>query len=99
MIDTVKKRRIVWQRHGLQRMLERDISRSDVKKILLDGIIIEEYPIDQPFPSFLLLGFIEKEKPLHVLAALDKKAGWCYIITAYRPDASHFKEDYKTRKK
>ena len=54
-------------------MLERDISRSDVKKVLLDGIIIEEYTKDQSFPSFLLLGFIENENPLHVLAVLNKK--------------------------
>jgi len=80
-------------------MLERDISRSDVKLVLLEGEIIEEYPEDQPFPSFLLLGFIEKKKPLHVVAALDKKTGWCYIITAYRPDLSHFKGDYITRRK
>jgi len=42
LINTVKKRRIIWQRHALQRMLERDISRSDVKKVLLDGDVIEE---------------------------------------------------------
>jgi len=47
----------------------------------------------------LLFGFIEKKKPLHVVAALDMKTKWCYIITAYWPDSTHFIEDYKTRRK
>jgi len=95
--DILKDGRIEWQRHALQRMLERDISRNDVKQVLLEGEIIEEYSKDQPFPSFLIPGFLEENKPLHVVAALDKKDGWCYIITAYQPDASRFKDNYKTR--
>ena len=99
LTDAVNNNRITWQRHAFQRMLERDISRFDVKRVLIDGEIIEEYKNDLPFPSYLILGFINKNKPLHVVTALDKKSGWCYIITAYRPDLSHFKADYKTRKK
>jgi hypothetical protein len=97
--DAVNNNHVTWQRHAFQRMLERNISRSEVKRVLLDGEIIQEYPNDHPFPSYLILGYIDKIKPLHVVAALDKKTGWCYIITAYRPDLSHFKDDYKTRKK
>lgn len=78
-------------------MLEREIGRNDVKRVLLNGEIIEVYSGDSPYPSVLMLGFIES-KPLHVVAAVDGETNWCFIITAYRPDLEHFEQDYKTRK-
>jgi hypothetical protein len=79
-------------------MMERDIYRKNVNQVLLEGDLIEEYLDDHPFPSGLFLKFIDK-KPLHVVAAVDKDADFCYIITAYRPDLTHFGPNYKTRKK
>ena len=96
IIDAVKRGRIRWQRHALERMMERDIYRSDVKQVLLKGELVEKYPDDHPFPSGLFLGFIEN-KPLHVVAAVDKEADWCYIVTCYKPDLEHFQPDFKTR--
>lgn len=79
-------------------MMERNISRREVKEVLLHGEIIEDYQDDKPLPSFLALGFNRNRKPLHVVAAIDKKTNWCYIITVYRPDLTYFKKDYKTRR-
>ncbi|NBC66805.1 MAG: DUF4258 domain-containing protein [Bacteroidetes bacterium] len=94
---TVKNGRIKWQRHALQRMLERDIYRKDVKEVLSEGDCIEKYVDDTPFPSGLFLGFVDGS-PLHVVAAIDKESECCYVITAYHPDSEHFKDDYKTRR-
>jgi len=35
---------IEWHRHALERMMERGISRREVKDVLLTGEVIEEYP-------------------------------------------------------
>lgn len=94
----IKRGRIKWQRHAFERMLERDISRSEVIQVLLHGELIENYPADNPFSSGLFLGF-NNEIPLHVVAAIDREEEWCYIVTAYHPDENHFEPDYKTRKK
>jgi hypothetical protein len=88
---------IEWQRHALERMMERGISRESVKEILKKGEIIEDYPDDKPYPSALFLGWIRGE-PLHAVAAFDSLTGWCFIITAYKPDLEHFESDYKTRR-
>lgn len=88
---------IEWQRHALERMMERGISREIVKKVLLSGEIIEDYLNDKPYPSALLLGWVEGE-PFHVVTALDSESGCCFIITAYKPDLEHFEPDYKTRR-
>jgi len=88
---------VEWQRHALERMFERGISRRDVKEVLKNGEIIEDYPDDKPYPSALFLGWINDE-PLHVVIALDSLSGWCFVITAYKPDLEHFESDYKTRR-
>jgi hypothetical protein len=88
---------IEWQRHALERMFERGISRGTVKEALRKGEIIEDYPDDSPYPSALFLGWINEE-PLHVVAALDSLTGWFFVITAYKPDLEHFERDYKTRR-
>lgn len=97
VVKTVNKGRLRWQRHALERMMERDIFRNDVKHVLLEGELIEDYPNDHPFPSGLFLGFING-KPLHVVVGADRESEWCYIVTAYRPDLEHFEPDFKTRK-
>lgn len=54
--EAVENGRIEWQRHALERMLERGVSRRDVFSTLLSGEQIEDYPHDRPFPSVLFLG-------------------------------------------
>ncbi len=88
---------IEWEKHALERMMEREILIGTVKKVLLTGEVIEDYPDDKPFPSALFLGWIKGE-PFHVVSALDSMTGYCYIITAYKPDLEHFGSDYKTRR-
>jgi hypothetical protein len=95
--QAIKAGRIEWRKHVLQRMAERDISRSNVLHVLSVGELIEDYPEDKPFASALFLGFIEGE-PLHVVAALDDSNQFVYIITAYTPSLEFFESDFKTRR-
>lgn len=87
-----------WERHVLERLVSRDISRSTVLNILRSGECIEDYPDDYPFPSGLFFGW-HGAKPLHVVAALEETSPRVYIITAYEPDLEHFENDFRTRRK
>jgi hypothetical protein len=89
---------IEWQKHALERMLERGISRKRVKNILLSGEIIDAYPGDKPYSSFLVYGQDDGDV-IHVVAAYDDKSGTCFIITVYRPDLKYFESNLKTRRK
>ena len=82
--------------HVLQRCRERGIKYEYIKQCIMNGEIIENYPNDYPFPSALVLGFLFDSKPLHVVAGLTDDSIW--IITAYYPDLSIWKNDFKTRK-
>jgi hypothetical protein len=77
-------------------MLERNISRNEVKEVISLGEIIEEYPNDYPLPSGLM--FYNDIKPLHVVLSYNETNKMTYIITAYKPDLNHFEADFKTRR-
>ncbi len=59
--DAIKEGHIEWQRHALEKMMERGISRKAVKEVLLNGEIIENYPDDKPYPSALFLGWTNNQ--------------------------------------
>ena len=50
---------VVFSGHAVRRMFERAIGESDVKTVLQAGETIARYEDDSPFPSELLLGFVE----------------------------------------
>ena len=96
--DAIKNKRIEWQRHSLERMLERNISRSVVIETILNGELIEYYSSDKPFPSGLFLGRID-QRPIHVIISYDSSNEKVFIITAYEPDLEHFEPGFKVRRK
>jgi hypothetical protein len=96
--EAVSQGRIEWRRHALERMLERGISRADVKATLLAGGCIESYPEDFPLPSLLIFGWVEM-RPLHVVVAYNEVRSLASIITVYQPSPEYFENDWQTRKK
>jgi hypothetical protein len=90
--------RLEWQRHALERMVERGITRAEVREVLLDGERIADYPGDRPLPSGLFLRWV-RGRPLHVVAAFDMANRVVAIITTYEPTLEHFESDFRTRRK
>ncbi len=88
---------VIYRQHAILRMVARRVRRPEVEAILLTGYIITEYPTDKPFPSCLLLGFIN-ERPLHVVAAQNED-GRCFVITVYEPDPAVWNDDFTIKKK
>ena len=86
----------IYREHAIKRMFERDIYEEDVEDTVLNGEIIEEYPNDKPYPSFLALK-LRNNKPLHVVYAKNMEKNEIIIITAYHPDKSKWSKDFKTR--
>ncbi len=77
-------------------MFQRNISDKDVEMCIKYGEMIESYEDDKPYPSFLVLHYIDA-KPLHVVYACDENQNMI-IITAYRPNKEKWQDDFKTRK-
>ena len=88
--------KIIYTAHVLTQMFRRSISREEIKHILESGVVIKEYPDDQPFPSYLILGFSNK-RPLHIVYAVNE-LGDKVIITAYQPDYSLWNDKFNIKK-
>jgi hypothetical protein len=71
------------------------ISTSDVRKVLEEGEIIEDYPEDARGHSCLMLGKGADGRPIHVVCT--PKDEYLGVITAYVPDEAQWSEDYRTR--
>ncbi|MFX0203668.1 MAG: DUF4258 domain-containing protein [Candidatus Hodarchaeota archaeon] len=96
IIQKIKDNKIKWRGHASKRIIEREIERDDVIASILHGEIIEEYPEDFPYPSFLILGYMKDGIPLHTVCAIGQDILW--IITVYIPDLKKWKPTYKKRK-
>ena len=94
----ITEKNIEWRKHVFQRMLERNITREDVKEVIIKGELIEEYESDKPFPSALFFKVVNK-RPTHAVIAFDEKQNKAHVITTYEPTLAIFESDYKTRKK
>lgn len=60
--------------HAVRRMFKRSVARDEVLEAIAVGEVIEEYPDDTPFPSYLLLAR-SRDRVLHVVVARDRGAG------------------------
>ena len=88
--------RYVLSRHALRRIVERDISKDEIREAGALVEMIEFYPDDKYSPSALLLGFTRSGRPLHLQVSLVE-TDETKIITVYSPDASEWL-DYRTRR-
>ena len=95
--SAVLGRSVQWRRHALQRMMEREISRSDVFSTIESGEVIESDVDQKPFPTYLWFATIG-ERPMHVVTAWDRLSKTVFVVTAYEPDQLHFENNFRTRR-
>ena len=89
--------RLYWTYHVNMRMRGRSISRA----ILTDSIdtyeIIETYPEDRYFPTYLVFARHGSDV-IHVVFAADVEGGNVRVVTAYRPAATEWDNELKRRR-
>lgn len=89
---------VLFSSHAIQRMFDRGITTEDVLSIVRAGEIIADYPDDQPYPSYLVLGS-PRGRSLHVVIAVDSDNSRCFVIIVYQPDPALWSADFRTRRK
>ena len=95
---------VEYSAHCQKRMLERGISRNDIKHCIYYGEIIEvnvladDNKSEKSLPSCLVLDYrVTDGKAIHVLVGYNGKK--MLVISACYPDAEHWLNDNKTRRK
>ncbi len=89
--------KILYRIHAIQRMFERGISASKVRRALEAEDVIEDYSAEMPKPSRLILGFQGKH-PFHVVTSENPEVNEITVITVYLPDEDKWKKDHRSRK-
>jgi hypothetical protein len=97
-VKNAAARRILFLPHALNQMNapERMISTQEIRTVIAEGVVIEDYPEDVRGHSCLLLGYGYGNRPLHVVCA--PKSDYLAIITAYLPSADKWEADWQIRK-
>jgi hypothetical protein len=88
--------KLIFRKHAIMRMFERGIRDEDIREVLLSGEVILDYPNDTPYPSRLILGWVN-ENPIHVLVA-QTEDNQMVVITAYYPDPKLWESDFKRKR-
>lgn len=88
---------IHWTDHVAKRLIKRCISPDEVLEVLHNGHIIEDYPADYPFPSYLVVGCTIHDRILHVVCSIVND-NYLSIITAYQPDPSKWDKTFTKRR-
>lgn len=81
------------------RMYQREIMSDEIKEALISSSIVEEYQADKPLPSALVLGYTSKERPLHVVVAVEEHGELVWAITAYEPAEDEWEKGFLKRRK
>jgi hypothetical protein len=63
-----------------------EIKEREVFEAVLKGKIIETYLEDEPYPSFLIYGRTNEDRPLHTVCAYATDSNAAIIITVYQPN-------------
>lgn len=94
----VKQRKILWTYHVNMRVKDRFIPRQVILESVANYEIVEEYPRDKYFPSYLVYSHYRGDL-FHVVFAVDVDGDNIRIITAYRSSPEEWEEDLKTRRR
>ncbi len=93
------EKKIIFTLHALDEMNAEDeiITTGEVRHVILQGEIIEDYPEDKRGHSCLMFAISGRRRPVHVVCAPTEE--YLAIITAYRPSLEKWEPDFKTRRK
>lgn len=79
--------------------LENDgLSFYETKESVQHGEVIEDYPLDRPFPSCLIYGTTGTGTRIHSVWGYSEGKSTAILVTVYRPDPAKWEEDFRKRK-
>lgn len=97
--ELVKRDEIKVSDHGYDEIAEDGIFIKDIIADVNNGVVVEDYP-DYPKGSCVLV--LEKDRnacPIHVVWGIPKNAvSPAVVVTAYRPDANLWTDNFTRRR-
>jgi hypothetical protein len=79
-----------WGHHAYEEANADRLKFDEVYFSALNGVVIEEYQDDSPYPSVLVFGQTFGGDPVHSVWAYNQMKRWTVLITVYRPDPNRW---------
>jgi protein tyrosine/serine phosphatase len=97
-IRQAAKKKTLYTNHALDEMNseEKVITTEEIRCVILNGEMIEDYLDDKRGHSCLLFGISKEDRPVHVVCA--PKKDYLAIITAYIPSIEKWEIGFKRRR-
>ena len=95
--ENLREGKVELTMHSLKRIVQRNISEREIREAADLAVIIEDYPDDKYYPSYLLLGFTQRDRPLH-LHVSRMPGDYTRLITIYEPNSQEWVDNYSKRK-
>jgi hypothetical protein len=97
LVRLVGKKKCLYLPHAIRQMSRPDrmITTAEVRCVIENGQVIENYPGDSRGHSCLVLGKGYNGRAVHIVCS--PKAEFLAVITAYIPDPDDWSEDYRVR--
>ena len=97
VVRAAANKRILFLPHAILQMSRPDrmITTADVRRIIFNGEVIEDYPEDARGHSCLMLGRDDGGRSIHIVCS--PKNEYLAIVTAYLPDEDVWSSDLRER--
>lgn len=86
-----------FSKHAVDQSILRQIRLQEIRAVIANGQIIENYPQDKYGPSCLILGLTEASRPIHIQCSYPTQS-LIKIITMYEPDLNKWNENFTQRR-
>jgi hypothetical protein len=98
LVNAAARKKLFFLPHAVKQMSRPDrmISVREVRRVVLRGEIVEDYPEDARGRSCLMLGTGEAGRKIHVVCA--PRGEYLAIITAYVPETDEWDSGFRIRR-
>jgi hypothetical protein len=86
IIEAIRSGRVRITDHADEEAEADRLTFDEIYFSVLQGEIIEDYPTDKPYPSYLIYGRTFSGDPVHSVWAYNEQNRWAVLVTVYRPD-------------
>ncbi|AUB39674.1 Protein of unknown function DUF4258 [Nostoc flagelliforme CCNUN1] len=86
-----------FSKHAVDQSILRQVQVQEIKEVIANGQVIEDYPNDKYGPSCLISGLTQTRRPIHVQCSYPSRS-LVRIITLYQPDPQKWDEDFTQRR-
>ena len=87
-----------FSKHAVDQSILRQIRVQEIREVIANGQVIEDYPEDKYGPSCLIASSTQAQRPIHVQCSYPDRP-LIKVITVYEPNPQRWNQDFTQRRR